>query len=64
MKLNDKWKAAIAYFLSALAYAALGVDKVTTVDLSQAISLVAMIVGPIATAFGVYWTNPLGREAK
>jgi len=64
MKMTDKTKAALAYFLSALAYAALGVDKLTAVDLSQAISIVAMIVGPIATAFGIGWTNPLNREAK
>ena len=56
--MSEKTKAAISYFLSAAAYAALGVDVLTSVDMSSAISIVALVVGTVAAAFGVFWTAP------
>lgn|GEM_PF-4283753 len=60
--MNDKTKAAISYFLTAAAYIALGVDKLTTVDMADWISVACVIVGVIAGAFGIFWTAP--KEVK
>jgi len=60
--MNEKTKAALSYFLSAAAYAALGVDKLTTADFSNGISIVALIVGTVAGAFGIFWTAPKGTK--
>lgn len=60
--MSEKTKAAISYFLSAASFAALGVDKLTTVDLSNTISIISLIVGSIAGAFGIFWTAPKGSK--
>jgi hypothetical protein len=56
--MSDKVKAAISYFLSAAAYAGLGVDVLTSVDMSGALSVGFVVVGAIASAFGIFWTAP------
>lgn len=56
--MSQKAKAAISYFLSAAAYIAFGVDKLTQVDMSDGISIAVVIVGAVASALGVFWTAP------
>jgi hypothetical protein len=55
---SDKVKAAISYFLSAAAYAGLGIDTLTSADLSGTLGIVFVIVGAAASAFGIFWTAP------
>lgn len=56
--MSERTKAGISYALSALAYAVLAVDEFTAVDMSSAYGIGAVIVGAVATAFGIFWTNP------
>lgn len=59
--MSEKTKAGISLALTSAAYAALAVDKFTAVDLSDPISIALLIVGSVAAAFGISFTNP-GRR--
>jgi hypothetical protein len=61
--MTEKVKAAISYFLSAAAYIAFGVDKLTAADMGDGISLAIIVVGAVASALGVFWTAPSKNAA-
>jgi hypothetical protein len=56
--MGEKGKAAISYFLTAAAFAVFGVDALVEVDLMQGYEIAVVVVGAVASAFGVFWTAP------
>lgn len=58
MKLSENVKAAASFFLTAAAFALFGIDVLTEVDLMQGYEVAAIVVGAVASAFGIFWTAP------